>query len=495
MTLPGPVRRCTLLALLLAAAPVSAAESFDELVRRLPPGGNALLLLDADALRRSPVGKRADWAANHERTALGDAVSLPPAVERLVVAAQLSPTTLEHVWKIGLAATRAPVTADDLARGEGGRADTVAGKPVVLSPRNAYYVPLAPQVVGAMHPANRQAVGRWVRAAPGGAPSLSPYLQDAAGNARTPILLAIDTTDAFDPPGLRDRLAKSKALATQSSAVDRVTLALSGLKGVRLAVLAGEKLEGELRLDVSAPDALAPFAKALVLEALDAMSAAVDDLEDWTVRTSGPTVVLSGPLSERGLRQLLSPLLSPAMTAAPAPPPGGPRSAGPAKPTAAASQKYFRAVTRLLNDLKGQKPKTYNNMAQSYQQYAQQIDELPLLGVDEELLKWGADVAVTLRSLATLAKSTQSQKNIIAMNRADVPVQSSGSYNTADAWGYQYSVPTSTTYNVSNVGQVNNMMATAGASESATRSQTWNNIDKATADVRRKMVAKYQVEF
>ena len=38
-------------------------------------------------------------------------------------------------------------------------------------------------------------------------------------------------------------------------------------------------------------------------------------------------------------------------------------------------------------------------------------------------------------------------------------------------------------------------MATAGANERVIRSKTWENIDKATADVRRKMTAKYKEEF
>ena len=74
-------------------------------------------------------------------------------------------------------------------------------------------------------------------------------------------------------------------------------------------------------------------------------------------------------------------------------------------------------------------------------------------------------------------------------------VQSNGNYNTADAWGYVYNVPTTTTTSVSNQQQVQSLMATAGANERVIRSKTWENIDKATADVRRKMTAKYKEEF
>jgi hypothetical protein len=263
--------------------------------------------------------------------------------------------------------------------------------------------------------------------------------------------------------------------------------AVAGLQGVRLAVRVGPTLEGELWLDGDEPAVLAPVAKALVLGALAGAGSAVDDLDDWTARAEGHAVVLSGPLTQPGLRALLCPLLSPAMT-----PPIAPAAAG-AQQTVAGSQKYFHSVTKLLAELRQAKSSTYAVMARRYQQYAQQIDELPILGVDAELLKWGGDVSATLRSLATLAKATNSQKNIAAMNYAAAVSQ--GSSTSTDAWGYQYTVPTTTAVDTNVVGQINNLMATAGANETVIRSQTWNNIDNATAQVRRKMTEKYKVEF
>ena len=49
--------------------------------------------------------------------------------------------------------------------------------------------------------------------------------------------------------------------------------------------------------------------------------------------------------------------------------------------------------------------------------------------------------------------------------------------------------------NASNAPQINSLIAQGGANEKAIRYQTWNNIDAAIADLRRKMTAKYKVEF
>jgi hypothetical protein len=475
--------------LLFLAVKKCPAADFGELIRRVPAQANAILLVDVDAVHRSPMGGKDGWAKNHERDSLSGVDSLSSSVERLVIGAQINPTTLDAEWKVGVAATRKALTPAQLAAAEGGSTDDVAGRQVVISPRNTYFTMLAPQTVAAMHPANRQEFSRWLRTTG----DLSPYLKDATAKANAPVYLALDTTDVFDPPGLRNKLATSKAIAGHEAQLDAIVRAVAGLKGIRLAVQVAPTLRGELTLDGDAASALTPVAKALVLMALDASGSAVEDLEAWTVQSSGPSVVLSGSLTERGLRQLVSPLLSPAMAGAgraaeaKTPPPN--------KPTAEASQKYFRSVSKLTNELHKQKQQTYNNLARAYQNYAQQIDELPLLGVDPDLLTYGSQVSVTLRGLATLGKATQSQNQVMALQRADAPVQSTGStpYGS-DYWGYGYA-PTTMTTNVSNAPQINTLIAQAGANERVIRSQTWNNIDKATADIRRKMVEKYRVEF
>jgi hypothetical protein len=231
-------------------------------------------------------------------------------------------------------------------------------------------------------------------------------------------------------------------------------------------------------------------AKALVLEALAASGNAVEDLEAWTVEPGGSAVVLSGPLTDRGLRQLVCPLLSPSVTSAPAP-----TAATPGQPSVAASQKYFRSVAKLIKELQAQKPDTYTQLARAYQNYAAQIDEMPLLGVDPDLLTYGAQISVTLRGMAALGKATISQSQILALQRTSTPVQMSGSQPYGNgSWGYGYA-PTTTTVDVSNDSQVASLIAQTGANEKAIRAQTWNNIDAATAAMRRKMVAKYQVDF
>jgi hypothetical protein len=75
-------------------------------------------------------------------------------------------------------------------------------------------------------------------------------------------------------------------------------------------------------------------------------------------------------------------------------------------PKAVASQRYFKSVTILIDELKQQKAPNYNKLAYWLYQYSQKIDNLPMLNVDPELMSYGASVSAALRGLSEVAKGT-----------------------------------------------------------------------------------------
>src|SRR5205085_9012606 len=128
--------------------------------------------------------------------------------------------------------------------------------PIVLSPRNAYFVQFKEWVIGMMKPANRQAMAQWVRfARPTGRTVLTPYLaeaQEIAGKEPRPqIVAAVDLSDVLDPQGLRNRLKKVKALEGKDIDIEEATKLFTGLKGVTLVVHVVDTIQGELRVDFS----------------------------------------------------------------------------------------------------------------------------------------------------------------------------------------------------------------------------------------------------
>jgi hypothetical protein len=188
-------RQCflTLLLCLLAVSQSPAAGPFDDLLQWIPQDANTLLLMDVKELHNCPLGKLENWSKKHTRVHLGMS-SLSPTITKVVVAAQLNPSTLQYTWEAGVFQLDTSIKQKDLSRLVSGSPDSVGGKSVVLSPRNAYFVQFKDWVIGMMKPANRQAVSQWVRSArPTGRVVLTPYLTEAnetAGNEPRPQIVA-----------------------------------------------------------------------------------------------------------------------------------------------------------------------------------------------------------------------------------------------------------------------------------------------------------------
>jgi hypothetical protein len=481
------------------STPCYAEGSLDDLLARIPAQANTILVLDVPALHKSPLGVRENWAKRHERNFGEGIVSIPPAVQRVVSGAQLNPSTLSSAWECTLWESPKPISDEQLARALSGAADKVSGQTIILGRNNSYYTVLAPQIIGNQSPANRQEMGRWVRfAKQNKKPVVSKYLESAAANAnaKNQLVLALDLADVIDPDGIRDRLKKAKSLAGSRTNQDALINELTSLKGATFTLHAGSDLEGEMRLDFGVPaKAFAPVAKALVIEAMEKMGAAIDDLESWEAKAAGNSVILTGKMTEPTLRLVLSPFIKPAavIQSQPVESPGG---AAQLDPVILASMSYYRSVDILLDSLKKQKPRSFTQQSQWYLKTADNIDDLPILNVDEELIRYGQAASSTLRGLANVSQAVGAQNKTLQGNLKEQFVAVPGAYNYA-RWGYYggyaYSVPGVEAQN--NYTQIGNMMATNSNSESALRQQTWKNIDDAGNKVRLSMTKKYGVEF
>lgn len=492
----------TTLVCLLAVSQSRAGRPYDDLLQWIPQDANTLLLMNIEELHKSPMGKVENWASKHTHVTLG-MTSMSPKMRKVVVAAKLNPSTLHYAWEAGVFQLDSSIKFKNLTDLVSGTPDSVGGKPIVLSPRNAYIVQFKDWVIGMMKPADRQAMSQWVRSArPTGRVVLTPYLKEAqetAGNEPQPqIVAAIDLTDVMDPEGLRHRLKKAKALEGKNIDVEEVTKLFLGLKGAKLVIRVANTMQGELHVDFTdRPDVIKSAAKQLLLDAVDSMGMAIEDLDNWAAKVEGRSIILSGSLSERGARMMLSPLLHPTTTARIENEQVSASGTLSKESAAAVSQRYFNSVKSMLDDLQKQKVKTYKQQSYWYNQFAEKIDELPMLNVDEDLLKYGSAVSTTLRGLCNLSTNVDVAQQGIKMNMGEtlVSVPPSGYYyGNGYGWGYGWGVPGYTT-SVNNYGLGSNMIAKSAGYANAIVAETWKNIEKATSEIRQHMTQKYQVEF
>ena len=482
----------------LATGTARADGTFDELLVNLPDSSNALILIDLKAIKQSPIGKKENYARKHESEYLAGTTGISPHVQKLALAAQFEPGTLKNSWEIGVASRNEKISMAKLAKSHGGAQDTVGDKNVVFTPRNAAFVELGPTTMGYMRPANRQALARWLRTIKSNnKTAISPYLQAAAARSKdSQIILALDLTDMLDEGGVLHRLQECQTLkGAKADDLKAIAKTIAGTKGLTLAVQFDQVITGELTVEFSGSiDPIKQVAKRLLLEAIDEAGAHIEDFEAWPEKSEGNKVTLRGKMSPKGLRQILSLITPPADSVETQ---TGGDSTSTEDPKLLASQRYLMALSSYLVDLKGEsdKQRSFEKMAIWYDKYAEKIDNLPVLDVDQDLLNYGSNTSSALRNIAQSARGAPIAQSALKNYETQitaagaVPYGGYGPYGGYHAgWGYQY-------LDVNNYKQVRDQQRLVKNGEYETRMNIWQDIAKATSDIRRKMTEKYKVEF
>ena len=164
----------------------SAYAQFGDLLARVPPNANSLVLIDVDAFYRSPMAMRKHWKENFATRSSEQPIILPPEARRFVLASHLDPlNNLRSEWEAAVIDLGEPLSLSLLARAEGGYIDSLDGTPVVWTPSRSYLIQLDKQLMGMVYPDDRQAAARWIeRMKTGKLAPLSSYLQEASQRLR-----------------------------------------------------------------------------------------------------------------------------------------------------------------------------------------------------------------------------------------------------------------------------------------------------------------------
>jgi hypothetical protein len=274
-----------------------------------------------------------------------------------------------------------------------------------------------------------------------------------------------------------------------------LAIMLSKVDGVRIGVRIDEQPTGMMAVDVQADASpITSIVKPLLIQVLSDSGVLINDFQAWEPNAGKKEFSLAGTLSKSGLRRLMNVIDSPVggetVAKTPTVSPGDLPAIQAKK-----SRDYFRNVTAMANDIKDDM-KNAKNLAScsTYcEKYAKRIDKLPILNVDEELLQYSAFVSKQLRQSSMSVKTMGIQTGV---RSAQV---TAGDWNGDYDNGY-YRYGANGPY-----GQRAEMKAVAterraiSAEETATAAtdvqQIRQAIIQATADIRRKMTQKYQIEF
>jgi hypothetical protein len=478
--------------------PLAAGQDFDPLLRKIPESANALVLIDVEQTLASELAQKEGWGEKLELAYVNRPVFLPPEASKLAIAGALQPTAdFTRLWELGVMQLSEPLSMRSIARSEGGYVDTIAGNEAAWTPSDAYFVAFADNELGVLFPAERQFVSRWVNfAKKNAAVELSPYLTEASRltNEQVQILLAIDLADVVQPHQARERIEDSPVLQKAKVEPEQASKILATLRGATLRIAVGQTAQAQLRIDFGTDiSALKDVAKDLVLSVLDDFGANVEDMATWKIDVKPTAIHMEGPLSQDGLRRVFSVIELPTTKFSSLKDTGG---AGEGAEETSESQiresslTYYRSVDVLLKDLqrdlKGNKAS-----AAIMERYAKKIDRMPILHVDPQLLDYGAKLANTLRTMAL----TKRQGGVAY--GVDTAGMGGGGYaNYSVSYGYG-GREVGDLYGGARASASDRaaIKASAMADANYARVEGFKGIDDATADIRRKMTEKYQVEF
>jgi hypothetical protein len=490
---PTRVSLCAATVIILSLGQSFVARAgFQDLLAKIPPSANTLVMLNADQIFASDVGTREHWKQHYDDTYADSPLLLPPSAQQFVLAADMDLAYMKPRWEV--AAMR---LADDpsmglVARAVHGDRDTLGGLEAITTPKNALIVKFGPNLFGMMRPAGSQAAARWIReasAAKGRA--LSPYLASVANipdQVGTEIMMAIDLTDALSRDRVRQALEKSKILREKSIDLDSATDVVTSIRGMALGVRVTNRTYGKLKVDFDHDiGKLADAAKPLLLEVLSQAGAQIDEFADWKVATTPKQITIEGELTASGLRRLFSFLELDATAVAVA------ESAGPTQPSkpdnsavAQASLTYYQSIARLLNDLSRERDaSSYSSIALWFDKYAKRIDRLPTLNIDQDLINYSSFVVGRLRDARDAIRGVGI--------RTGAQSAGVGGYGDYEVFGSQMNVAS---------GEVGAAEAERRSIRAVERAQgstdaraVMREIQDESSRIRRQMTDRYKIEF
>lgn len=479
---------CAMVATLIAALPTpSRGETpFDALLKQVSNDANVLVLIDAEKIRRSEFAR--DIAAEDPDASANAHVVPRSELSQVVLAARIRGFRESMIdWQTALLQLKTEPSAAGVAAMYGGSIEEIGKTEYAVLPYGAVAVAAGKNVLAVLTPPDRQQVARVVRQSTATRPApLEGYL-GALNPAGSDALIAVDVDGMFSRSQIRGGIESSDTFRDRRDQRETAIGVLSTLEGLTVRVQLRKMPRAELTVDFSQPiPDMSAWSKDLLKEILMDTGAWLDDIDAWEVRQEGRKLIIGGPISLSGLRQLFSLLDFP--TEVPAEfRPGAKLSPEKERQLAAkASLSRFRACEKLVSDLKKDNRARTSRIGESalwFDRYARKIETLPSLHVDPAVLEYCDDVVLRLRIQATRYR----MGSLKISQQATTPNLFWGYFN--NYYGSTYAVWTRTE---SDADRTRRYERSAAAGD---RAEQFQAIAEEGTKVRREMTMKYNVEF
>lgn len=461
--------------LMAASAAQAQAPKLSSLLQRSPAATNAVGYIHTESLSKL-VGDSEVASRMSER------------VDDIWFVSEIDIAELRPRWEAGYATLRRKYDKDDVVSALDGYVDDIGGREAIWTPSQSYLVPVSDSVLGFLRPANRPMLANWFKSHQ--RTSIPTFLNEKSKQSEKylSLMLAVSLEDAFSQAALEHRL---KQLDSLKSVTDSKRSELSGvLASIRGAsLILGRKDLSQCILELSfgeSAEALEPFANELFHEISVKNGSEIEELSVWKSKVDGTKLSFKGTLGQGALSSLLSifSLSDRAERLASAVASDRKESAPSSGPSPTKTKEYFQDVRRIIERVRDNKAKTPGALAKWNNNRARKIDDLSIIGIDDEMVAYGSFVSASLRNDALAIQRINIRSGQV---KADQSLND-GFYREG-YYGSGYSG-----YNNS-VDQQRVTGAKARGAAYSNYRQMLSSVDQRTADVKKSMERKYQIEF
>ncbi len=485
-----------LLAFCITLLSVTAANAqFEDAAKFVPENANCLVMVQAENILNSAIGRRENWATDRSAAFRSGASFFPPTTKRILMGSQIDFEFLDSVYHVGVFEKKgSEINLVEVSKRVNGNISTIGGKQALELPNNSYLIKVDNTTLVTMTPSNRQMTTRWLAKTTNGRMRVSPYLAEAVkfADQNAQVIVAFDLEGVLEPAEVEKRLVESGAVLEVSAAA--VTKTLSNLRGVTLGVTVNDRISGAIKIDFSSdPSNVTPVSKAILIAALKKNGLMIDDIASWNVTSSGNQIRLSGPMTSEGFRQIGSLVHQPLEDDMHGAASGGVTSnAEPTKQNMATRTKqYLGDIDHILEIQRKKKEEQLNTYAKWFDRYARQIDGISILGVDPIAIDFGTYVGNAFRDISgDLNTSNLSKNESVSSQGFSGP--GGGRWNYGYGYGYGYG-----TINGRNYTRDSRRNASALGTEKGMnqKSDTLRQIDAKESQVKKALTEKYQINF
>lgn len=471
----------------------NAHAQFDESAKWVPQSANTIMMVRSKKILESPIAVANKWKSERAKAFRSGAGFIPPSMKRMLIASQLDFQFMETIWNVAVFEDGGDkINIVNVSKRVGGNLETIGDKKAVVLPSDAYLVQVDDRTLVSMAPANRQMTSRWLRSSQSGTANLSPYLMSAIKFAddNADVIIALDLDRAVSEKEISEHLKAISAIDQNN--VEVYTKVLSTLQGVTLGITVRDKITGAIKIDFNeSPAVLGKDGKTILLNALKENGLMIDDLENWTMTASDKQLLLSGALTQEGLRHVGTLIKQPLHHDFVQDGSDSSDTGEPEVNMATRTQQYFADIQHITESLRKKDLNNLRTYARWFDRYSREIDQLSILGVDEVMVQYGAFMGNSFRDVAnSLRGSDLDRTKNVAKQRSYANYYSTGygaNFNRYGRWGgYARNV------NQRNRQIASNLGTQAGANEAKS---IMSEVEAQTAAVRQAMAQKYKVDF